>query len=130
MGPETAGRTTYTDASLQGWGAIMGYNTARGEWPGATTTHINVLELEAVWLALHFASSLQGRQTLVMTDSMTTKAYINRQGGIKSEACRSWARCIWLWVASNAISIRALHVPGKNYDAETSYREGARTQTI
>ena len=52
-----------------------------------------------------------------MTDSMTAKAYINRQGGVRSELCRQWARCVWLWVHSHALSIRALHVPGKDNEA-------------
>ena len=118
MGPRVLEATIYTDASLQGWGAIMGMITARGLWPRGHRIHINALEMEAVWWALqHFAHLLTGRDILIMTDSMTTKAYINRQGGVISKRCNDWARRIWLWVAKNARSIRALHVPGKNNDA-------------
>ena len=67
--------TIYTDASLQGWGAIMGLNTARGLWGQWPRPHINALEMEAVWKALlAFAPYLVGRHVLIMTDSMTTKA--------------------------------------------------------
>ena len=74
--------------------------------------------MEAVWHALHhFASFLSGRNILIMTDSMTTKAFINRQGGLTSGKCNDWARRIWFWVSKNALSIRSLHVPGKLNDA-------------
>ena len=126
MGPILAKATIYTDASLSGWGGIMGYDTARGCWPVGHGAHINVKEMEAVWLSIQaFAPKLYGHHVLVMTDSMTAKAYINRQGGMKSESCRDWARRIWLWVASNAISISALHVPGKqNVAADILSRGG------
>ena len=118
MGPRATEVTIYTDASLQGWGAIMGQNTARGLWPRGPKAHINALEMEAVWQALlQFAPFLMSRHILIMTDSMTTKAYINHQGGTISGACNDWARRIWLWVTENALSIRALHVPGKQNDA-------------
>ena len=94
---------------------IMGQNAACELWPRGPRALITALEMEAVWRALqHFASFLVGRHILVMTDSITTKAYINRQGGVISGRCNEWVRCIWLWVAENARSIRALHSPGKN----------------
>ena len=92
MGPKAREVTIYTDASLEGWGAIMGLNTARGlcgQWP---RPHINALEMEAVWKALlAFAPYLLGRHILIMTDSMTTKAYINRQGAVVSARCNTCA---------------------------------------
>ena len=110
--------TIYTDASLKGWGAIMGLNTAWGLWGHWPCRHINALEMEAVWKTLlAFAPYLVGRHVLIMTDSMTTKAYINRKGGVVSAQCNAWARHIWLWTAENAVSIRALHIPGKKNDA-------------
>ena len=110
--------TIFTDASLQGWGAILGYKTARGLWPSGEEIQINARETQAIWLAIqHFAKDLVGRHILIMTDSMTAKAYINRQGGLKSVGCRWWATQVWLWVHSNALSIRAVHVPGKDNEA-------------
>ena len=53
MGPKATESTIYTDASLLGWGAIMGQSTARGLWPDGPLPHINALEMEAVWHALH-----------------------------------------------------------------------------
>ena len=104
----------------------MGQNAACELWPRGPRALITALEMEAVWRALqHFASFLVGRHILVMTDSITTKAYINRQGGVISGRCNEWVRCIWLWVAENARSIRALHSPGKNnVAADIPEREG------
>ena len=96
----------------------MGQKTTRGLWPRGPLAHLNALEKEAVWKALqYFASFLEGRHILIMTDSMTTEAYINCQGGVISGQCNEWARHIWLWVAETAHSIRGLHIPGKNNNA-------------
>ena len=105
MGPRAVKVTIYTDASLQGWGTVIGQNTAHGQWPRGPLAHLNALEMIAVWHALQkFAPFLAGSHILIMTDNMTTKAYINHQGGTISGACM---RRIWLWVAENALSIRA-----------------------
>ena len=67
MGPREPRATIYTDASLKGYGAILGYKTLSGLWPPEKAgTHINDLETEAIWLALqHFAPVLTGRHVLV-----------------------------------------------------------------
>ena len=102
-----------------------------GEWPSGERVHINARATETIWLAIqHFSPDLVGRHILIMTDSMTAKAYVNRQGGMKSEHCRELARRIWLWVNDNALSIRALHVPGRTTKQRISSREGVRTRTI
>ena len=52
------------------------------------------MELMAVFLAVqHFEPFLLGHHVLVRTDNMTTKYYINKQGGLRSDclndlACR------------------------------------------
>ena len=84
----------------------MGYEQARGLWPEGHDYPINALEMEAVWLSiLRFAPKLKGRHILVMTDNMTARAYINRQGGMVSENCSPLR--IWLWFSQNALSITA-----------------------
>ena len=108
----------FTDSSLEGWGAICGYSTVRDVWAQDHGTHINALELKAILLAVrHFAPLLRGRHILVRTDSTTAVAYVNRQGGTKSQACLSIAYDLWGWVHQNALSIRAVHVPGKQNEA-------------
>ena len=45
--------TTYTDASLEGWGTSMGNRSTGGAWiPDEKLMHINVLEMKAILLAL------------------------------------------------------------------------------
>ena len=53
-----------TDSSLEGWGAVWQCRTVRGCWTSQQRQqHINVLELQAVFLGLqHFLSELAGRQ--------------------------------------------------------------------
>ena len=47
--------------------------------------HINVLELQAVILALqHSVAVLQGQHVIIATDNATVVAYINKQGGTHS----------------------------------------------
>lgn len=110
--------TLFTDASLEGWGGICGYRTVKDVWPQGHGTHINALELRAVLLAVrHFISLLRHRHILVRSDSMTAVAYINRQGGTKSSTCQAIAHDLWCWVQQNALSIRAVHVPGVQNEA-------------
>lgn len=53
LGAVTSRVTMTTDASLSGWGAVMSGRTIKGTWnPRMAQTHINVLELWAVFLAL------------------------------------------------------------------------------
>ena len=110
-----------TDASLTGWGAILDGRTAKGTWNAAfRTLHINYLELLEVLLALkRFEPQLVGRHVLVRTDNITTKAYINRQGGMASPSLDTLARELVLWCDSRLKSIRAIHLPGlQNHGAD------------
>lgn len=75
--------------------------------------HINVLELQAIRLALlHFLSVLRGRHVLVRTDSTVAAAYVNRQGGLGSSRLCRLARLIWEWAHPQFKSLRAMYVPG------------------
>ena len=43
----------YTDASLKGWGAVLGINKTGGAWSSLEKDfHINILELLAIYYAL------------------------------------------------------------------------------
>ena len=129
MGPREPRVTIYTDASLKGYGAILGYKTLSGLWPPEKAgTHINDLETEAIWLAIqHFAPLLVGSHVYVMTDSMTAKATINRQGSTKYVFRNDLARRIWLWAHVNVLSLTAVHLPGKeNVAADILSRGGPK----
>ena len=60
-------------------------------------SHINVLELRTVVLALrHFLPRLSGQHVLVRTDNTAALAYINRQGGVRSQSLHHWANRLLL----------------------------------
>lgn len=61
----------------------MGHISTAGTWhPSQQVLHINLLELEAVVLALkEFLPEVQGKHVLVHTDNTTVLYYLNRQGG-------------------------------------------------
>ena len=63
--------TFYSDASLQGWGAVMNDKSTGGRWlPTESEHHINYLELLAAFFALQcFHSSLSGKHIKIMIDN-------------------------------------------------------------
>lgn len=76
-------------------------------------SHINYLELLVVFLMLkHFLLFLRGHHVLVRTDNMTTVAYINCQGGLRSQQLYTLAHKLILWSDAHLLSVRATHVPG------------------
>ena len=71
----------------------MGDLTASGTWPPCLAqAHINLLELEAVWMALKaFVEAAEGKHVLLNTDNTTVAAYVNKQGGAHSfTLSREW----------------------------------------
>ena len=104
----------FTDASLQGWGAHLGPLVASGLWTSAQCQwHINLLEMEAVRLALlEFLPSLQGSHVMLRTDNTSVACYLNKQGGVRSPSLSEAAEKILLWCRQKEIVISAQHVPG------------------
>ena len=73
----------------------------------------------------HCKPLIQGKQVLVRSDNHTTVAYINRQGGVRSIAWLTAAENLWLWVSQIVLSLRALHIPGReNRGADLMSRGG------
>jgi hypothetical protein len=90
--------TLTTDTSIQGWGAVLNQSGVHGVGSATWTTHMNVLELKAVPLALrHFLPVLRGQHILILTDNTTVVTHINRQGGLRSMALHQVARELLLW---------------------------------
>lgn len=104
-----------TDASKEGWGAVLGSTSTGGRWsPDECIQHINVLELEAVYFGLKsLCSEMTNTHIRVMSDNTTTVCYINNMGGSKSRPCNTIARKIWDFVISKNNTISAAHLPGK-----------------
>jgi hypothetical protein len=73
----------FTDSSTHGWGAHIEDQVASGIWPPALRAcHINTLELRAVWLGLQaFNTTLNNSTVAIMSDNMSTIAYLKNQGG-------------------------------------------------
>ena len=107
--------TVTTDASKTGYGGHMNSQIVQGEWsPEQREWHINLLEMEAVFLVLkHFIRNLKGQTILIRSDNSTVVQYINKQGGTRSpQLCfKTWE--IWNWAIQNQIYIKAAHVAGK-----------------
>ena len=107
-----------TDASLQGWGAHLepiGLLMS-GKWSQAEKEqHINNLELKAVSLALHQSiTHIRGKCVMIQSDNSTTVSYIRRQGGTHSLSLYVEAKELLLWCAGQQITLRAIHIPGRN----------------
>ena len=90
-----------TDASTKGGGAVCEGRGVNGLWSATeAASHVNVLELRTVVLALrHFLPRLSGQHVLVRTDNTAALAYINRQGGVRSQSLHHWANRLLLWAA-------------------------------
>lgn len=116
----------FTDASLTGWGGVLGHLSTGGVWP-SSPRHINLLEMEAVQrVLLHFATHLRGRHVLVRSDNTTVVAYLNRQGGTRSPALHGLATVVLTWADTHLASLRARHIPGsRNVGADRMSRGGA-----
>ena len=82
----------FTDSSSVGWGAHMDKRTASGRWSEAMEElHINVLELNAIWLGLQaFEDTLHDSNVAIMCDNVSAIAYLRNQGGTRSQQCAAW----------------------------------------
>ncbi len=112
--PEPYSHVIFTDACLTGWGGLLGDEHVSGVWSeDERSWHINMLELQAVILSLlQFERQLRGANLLVRTDNTTTVAYINREGGIRSQGLDSLARSLQSWTQERGIQIHAAHIKG------------------
>lgn len=108
--------TLYTDASNDGWGAVMGGEKTGGRWTETeSANHINCLELMAVLLGLKaLCINMKSVHVRIYSDNTTTVNYINSMGGTHSMECNSVAKEIWLFCIQREIWISAAHIPGKD----------------
>ena len=103
----------WTDASDTGWGCVYGESEASGTWSSITAPrHINYKELQAVHFALRsFMSEIAGKSIQILSDNVTTVAYVNNMGGPVCELT-ALAEAIWATALENSIELVAKHVPG------------------
>jgi hypothetical protein len=113
-----------TDASLEGWAAVIGDAAFSGTWDEADGDDIALLELKAVLLGLQAFFKRPAPLTIhLSTDNMVTKAYVNHMGG------RIWrydalARRIWRFLEERDMFIVAFFVPSEENRADILTRLG------
>lgn len=107
--------TITTDASLLGWGAVLGERSIGGRWSAEErNNHINTLEMMAISLAIEsFCSEISNNHVMIRCDNTTAVSYITNMGGIKSIACDKVSKHIWLFCIKNKIWLSCSYIPGK-----------------
>ena len=114
-----------TDASGSGWGSILLDKEAAGHWGKSVKyEHLNYKELLVVSLTItSFVTSLEGKCVQVLSDNITTVAYINRLGGSCTKLTTLMSM-MWFYAHSHSIELTARHLVGvKNVRADKLSRE-------
>ena len=131
--PHVHNTLVFTDASQKGLGAHLNDVVLSGLWSNKESQlHINVLELNAVLLALKgLQEHLQGQRVLICSDNKTVVSYLNKEGGTHSIEMCSLIWRILAFTNSRRIQIRARHVPGSlNVIADSLSRRDKVIQTV
>lgn len=123
--PQSIDAQIETDASQTGWGAIcnLSGHTAAGFWNHRLSSMpSNYREMMAVLLALKSFPHLANHHVQVLTDNITTAAYINHLGG-PSNMLSPLANAIWMEAYNNNITLQAKYLPGtQNLTADSLSR--------
>ena len=117
--------TITTDASLSGWGAVLGDISTGGLWSvEENSAHINELELRTIWLALQAFCDQEKKKNIVFyTDNSTALACVNKKGSNKSNL-NDITRLIWLFAIQRDLWIKAVFIPGiENVLADSESRK-------
>ena len=113
----------FTDASLQGWGAYAEGISIGGRWHEEEVEHINVMELEAIYLGLLSFCREGGKHIHVSTDNTTAMAYVRKMGGVRSASCNEVAARIWEWAEVTKAWLTVSFLPGVlNVEADRASR--------
>ena len=112
--PSSVDGQLVTDASHYGWGAHLGPHQTHGSWDHVMgRKHSNVRELMAVLLALRaFRPYVQNRTISILSDNISTVAYVNHMGGPVTELTEI-AKLIWAEAILSNTTISAKHLSGK-----------------
>ena len=123
MRSDTPDLTMSTDASEEGWGAVCNGQSTGGRWDEDEYRHINILELEAIYLGIQTYCRQGGLHVHVATDSTTAMAYVRKMGGVRSPACNEVAMKIWNWAQQTGSWVSASFLPGvQNVEADWASR--------
>ncbi len=113
-----------TDASLEGWAAVVGDSSASGTWDEADAEDIALLEMKAVLLGLQSFFDDPAPITIhLSTDNTVTKAYVNHMGG-RIGRYDAMARRIWSFLEQRDMFLVAFYVPSAENCADALTRLG------
>lgn len=107
----------FTDASHIAWGGVLSHSYAQGFWPpDISHKSSNFRQLLTVRLVLEsFISQVQGKHIQIVSDNITTVAYLNHLGGPCMEL-NYVASGIWEVALEHNILLSASHIQGRlNY---------------
>ena len=104
-----------TDASASGWGGLISNTNicAAGIWNNRVSyMHSNFRELLAVLQTVRSLQTyLQGKEVQILSDNITTVAYINHLGGNSPELF-NLMRTLWSTARKHGISLSARYLAG------------------
>ena len=105
----------WSDASDQGWGAVLGDNFAKGLWTTQErNSSINFRELLAVERGLlAFPLLVQGKVVGLFCDNTTAIAYLRKQGGTLSPLLNEIAQRILRWAEKENVSLLPQFILGR-----------------
>ena len=111
--PSTIQAQLTTDASSIGWGGVVGSQEARGRWNTRLSNESsNHREMMAVLLSMQaFARQLKNKSVQIVSDNISTVAYINFQGGPSKDLSRI-ATAIWATAVDLNMTITAKFLAG------------------
>jgi hypothetical protein len=113
-----------TDASLEGWAAVVGDAAFSGTWDEEDGEDIALLEMKAVLLGLQAFFERPAPLTIhLSTDNTVTKAYVNHMGG-KIPRYDALARRIWRFLEEREMFLVAFYVPSAENRADELTRLG------
>ncbi len=113
-----------TDASLEGWAAVVGDSSASGTWNEADSEDIALLGMKAVLLGLQAFFDEPAPITIhLSTDNTVTKAYVNHMGG-RIGRYDAMARRIWSFLELRGMFLVAFYVPSEDNRADAFTRLG------
>ena len=106
--------TMYSDASLQGWGGVLGMVSTGGQWSAGEFVHnINYLELRAAFLVIKtFLNEIVNCHVKIMIDNTSAVSIINNMGTCKSELCNDITVALWELCIANNTLVTAAHIAG------------------
>ena len=109
-----------TDASHLGWGAVLNNQEASGQWNVRMSNQSsNHRELMAILMALKsFHNQLVNKSVHILTDNITSLAYVNNMGGPSRELSHI-TKAIWSLALNSNMHIHCNHISGiKNLHAD------------